>query len=79
MKFTVKHEFKAKGRVFEEKNTHNSDNLPDVTDGDVMRWRTAGWVDVDGEESGPDPVTGHAELEVDNLKLGHKVEDVNNG
>lgn len=47
MKFTVKERFQAKGRTWEVSNTHDSE-VQGVPEQDVLRWRSNGWVDVEG-------------------------------
>jgi len=71
MKFTVKHTFKHGYTTFEDKNSHDSDNLEGVTDNDVETWYHAGWVDIEGMEPGPEAKPISAELEVQNIK--HKI------
>ena len=79
MRFTVKNEFKAVGQTFEPGNNHDSTIRDDISDEDVMRWYRAGFVEVEGEAPGPDLNPNHTELAVDNINLGHSVENVNNG
>jgi hypothetical protein len=55
MKFTVKHQFKAKARTWEVGNIHNTDNFPEIDESDVERWYKAGFVDIEGREAGPEP------------------------
>lgn len=61
MKFNVKIDFKSNHRQYESGNTHDSERLG-VSDSQVMNWRQAGWVDVEGMEPGPEAVPGVAKV-----------------
>jgi len=76
MKFTVKHEFKHGFNTYEVGNSHDSDNLDDVSDADVNMFYSAGWADIEGQEPGPEAKPIGAELEVQNVKHNVTAADV---
>lgn len=44
------------GLIFETPgNVYNTDNWPAITDEDIARWHTAGFVEVEGLEPAPEP------------------------
>lgn len=75
MKFKVKNEFKSGYRSFEEGNNHDSGKMPDVSDEDVQRWYRAGFVDIEGEEPGPDLNPQRVELVVHKATNGQSVKE----
>ena len=77
MKFTVKHAFKSGFNTFENGNSHDSDNFPEMTESDLNRWYQAGFIDIDGYDPGPDAKpSGNPELEVQNHKVNIAMDDV---
>lgn len=76
MKFTVKHEFKHGHRTFEIDNSHDSDNIEDLSESDVERYYAAGWLDIEGRDPGPEAKPVGAELNVQNIKTEVKASEV---
>lgn len=64
MKFKVKNEFRSGRRTFEVENNHDTSRMADVSEDDVRRWYRAGFVDIEGEEPGPDLNPNRVELVV---------------
>lgn len=75
MKFKVKNEFRSGRRTFEVENNHDTSRMADVSDEDVQRWYRAGFVDIEGEEPGPDPNPQRVELVVQNSTNGQNVKE----
>ncbi|MCP1675461.1 hypothetical protein J2T57_002611 [Natronocella acetinitrilica] len=68
-KFTVKIDFRADHRQYEDGNTHSRAKLG-ISGDRVLRWREAGWVDVDGMEPGPEAKPGPVKIQPRDIEIG---------
>lgn len=77
MKFTVIEPggFLHGATRYENGNTHDSDNITDMTDGDVMRFHRAGWVSLEGKADVPRSIH-HTEVAVDNSSQSSATKDI---
>lgn len=72
MKFTMKKDFRASGRIFEAGNTYTAEKQG-LDPADVMRWYRCGIVDVDGYPS-IDSVPGAQEVRPAGISVNTKTE-----
>lgn len=75
MKFKVKNEFRGGRRTFETGNSHDSAKMADVSEEDVNRWYRAGFVDIEGQEPGPDLNPNRVELVVQGVNQNQNVQE----